>query len=227
MRGPIIIGLAAGAAALVVWQQWRAQQMSDAAPGWSWDGLGLKVFTDAADVITDAVTETGATVGAMIGLGPKASEYAAMLNESNVQAFLQVIRDGEGTAGAMGYQTMVGGGLFYDMADHPRQFVAIRSGNTTIRSSAAGAYQMLSRTWDEAKSAMGLPDFSPASQDIAALFLINRRGALDDVRAGRLDAAIRRTAKEWASLPGSPYGQPTRTMAQASNVYQSAGGVIA
>jgi len=35
------------------------------------------------------------------------------------------------------------------------------------------------------------------------------------VKAGRFDAAVAKCAKEWASLPGSPYGQPVKTLDQA------------
>jgi NAD-dependent dihydropyrimidine dehydrogenase PreA subunit len=46
----------------------------------------------------------------------------------------------------------------------------------------------------------------------------------EDVLAGRLGDAIAKCAREWASLPGSPYGQPTRTMAQARATYEQFGG---
>ena len=47
------------------------------------------------------------------------------------------------------------------------------------------------------------------------------------MRAGRIEAAIAKCNREWASLPGSPYGQPTRTMAQALATYDAAGGMRA
>ncbi len=101
----------------------------------------------------------------------------------------------------------------------------IRSLN--VWSTAAGAYQFLSRTWDECRAALNLPDFSPDSQDKAAVFLIRRRKALDDVIAGRFEEAVRKCNLEWASLPGSPYGQPTKTMARARAVYERFGGQYA
>jgi muramidase (phage lysozyme) len=64
-------------------------------------------------------------------------------------------------------------------------------GKNQYTSTAAGAFQFLSRTWDECAKALGLTDFSPASQDLAAVFLIDRRKALDDVLAGRFDEAVR------------------------------------
>lgn len=146
---------------------------------------------------------------------------AASLDDANVRAFLMLIRTGEGTADGAGYTRLFGGGSFAGYTDHPRITVS-RSGYT---STAAGAYQILARTWDDLKSTNDLPDFSPASQDKAALILIRRRGALADVKAGRWDAAIRKTNKEWASLPGSPYGQPTLTMSRAKEVLLAYGGL--
>lgn len=149
------------------------------------------------------------------------------LNNQNLQAFLAMIRAAEGTAGPAGYRTLFGGAVFDSFADHPRRTVTARLGGGTISSTAAGAYQILSRTWDEARAALNLPDFSPESQDIAAAFLIRRRGALRDVMEGRLDVAIVKCAREWASLPGSPYGQPTISSDKARLLFAQYGGMEA
>lgn len=61
---------------------------------------------------------------------------------------------------------------------------------------------------------------------MGALFLIKRRGALEDVIAGRFESAVKKCNREWASLPGSPYGQPTKTMADALDVYVKHGGTF-
>ncbi len=147
-------------------------------------------------------------------------ELRAALQSPNVAAFLRLIREGETSQAENAYRMMFGGGLFDGFADHPRQKITRGS----LTSTAAGAYQFLSRTWDECRSGLSLPDFSPASQDLAAVFLIRRRGALSDVLAGRITQAIEKCAKEWASLPGSPYGQPVQTMAGALAVYAKWGG---
>lgn len=147
------------------------------------------------------------------------------LSDSNVQAFLRVIRAGETSQDDAAYRTIVGGGKFESFADHPAERIYIPS--LRVWSTAAGAYQFLAGTWKECKDALGLPDFGPDSQDLAAVFLIRRRGALDDVIAGRLDQAIGKCAKEWASLPGSPYGQPVKSMAQCKTVYEQYGGKYA
>ena len=154
-----------------------------------------------------------------------AEELRKALLSANVQAFLRVIRAGESSQKQDAYRTLVGGTLFDSVADHPRRRVYIPRLN--VYSTAAGAYQFLVGTWDECAKALGLPDFSPASQDLAAVFLIRRRGALTDVLAGRVEKAIKKCAKEWASLPGSPYGQPVRTLPQALATYAKYSGSIA
>lgn len=136
----------------------------------------------------------------------------------NVQAFLMLIRTGEGTANGNGYRTLYGGALFSDLSQHPDR--AVTAGGIT--STAAGAYQFLYKTWQ----GLGLPDFSPANQDLGAVMLIKRRGALADVLAGRLDQAIAKCNKEWASLPGSPYGQPTLTLSRAYEKFAQWGGTL-
>jgi muramidase (phage lysozyme) len=148
--------------------------------------------------------------------------YLSLLDDPNVKAYFAVIRAGEGTSDSGGYSRHYGGTSFDSFADHPR--IAITAGRWT--STAAGAYQFLSRTWDECASALDLADFSPKNQDLAALFLIDRRKALEDVLAGRIEQAIAKCNREWASLPGSPYGQPVRTMEQALATYRAHGGEL-
>lgn len=149
-------------------------------------------------------------------------QLRAALANANVKAFLRVIRAGESSQDDDAYRMIVGGELIESFEDHPRKLVWIES--LKLSSTAAGAYQFLSRTWNGCAKALGLHDFLPASQNLAAVYLISGRGALADVLAGRIDAAIKKCALEWASLPGSPYGQPTRTMAQALATYAEWGG---
>ncbi len=147
-----------------------------------------------------------------------------MMLHPNLFAFLFLIRTAEGTADREGYSRLFGGKQFGSFADHPRQKVTCRLGKSTITSTAAGAYQLLAGTWDECRQALTLPDFSPESQDRAAIFLLRRRDALQDVLAGRLYMALEKCNHEWASLPGSPYGQPTISLDKALAAFTQAGG---
>jgi len=145
------------------------------------------------------------------------------LTDANVQAMLRVIRAGEGTSDEDGYRRMFTGPLFDSFAAHPN----IVHASGSLKSTAAGAYQFLHSTWAELVHQYGFQDFSPPCQDEGAVALIFRRHALDDVKAGDLDTAIAKCNREWASLPGSPYGQPVRTLAQATQVFTEHGGVLA
>lgn len=146
----------------------------------------------------------------------------------NVRAFLVMIRHGEGTSDDAGYSRMFGGKQFVGFDDHPRQVQTFAlKGGGSLSSSAAGAYQFLAKTWDGLVKQWGFKDFSPHSQDLGAIALILGRKALDDVIAGRFDDAVKKCNKEWASLPGSPYGQPTTTLEKAREIYQAAGGAFA
>lgn len=147
------------------------------------------------------------------------------LRNRNILAFLRAIRLGEGTLDADGYRRIVGGDLFDSFADHPRKRVWIE--RYQVWSTAAGAFQFLASTWDEMRAKYALPDFTPASQDKAAVGLLIRRKALDDVIAGRIEAAIAKCRLEWASLPGSPYGQRTESMQRVLDTYVASGGEFA
>jgi lysozyme len=138
------------------------------------------------------------------------------------RALLNTIRFAEGTwtnGRGDGYRMLYGGGQFRDMARHP-EFV-VTSGYS---SAAAGAYQFLPATWNEAARRLRLPDFQPASQDQAALYLMEKRGALARFdRQGLSHDVLALLAPEWASLPthhgGSYYGQPVKGAEELRRFY--------
>lgn len=148
------------------------------------------------------------------------------LRARNMQAFLRVIREGETSQDDSAYRMVFGGGFIESMAYHPRKPITDQLGGKAITSSAAGAYQFLSSTWDECAAELGLTDFGHDAQDLAAVYLIHRRGAFDDVIQGRIELAIKKCNREWASLPGSPYGQPVMTLERAIDTYKRWGGQI-
>lgn len=155
--------------------------------------------------------------------------HAAGGQARNLDAFLRLIRRLEvGTDGPEGYarvHTAVGRKMGADyltsLADHPR--VRVPYGTSTT--SAAGAYQFQEGTWDSAARALGLPDFSPASQDAAAVYLIKGRGALPDIVAGKIKAAVAKLRKEWSSLPGAKEAQLDQS--NFDRLYMSFGGGFA
>lgn len=153
----------------------------------------------------------------------KISKMALTTSQKNLKAFLLMIQYSEGTAGVNAYRILFGGGLFNDFSRHPNTPVK----KYGLTSTAAGAYQILYKTWVEVSKKLKLPDFTPASQDRAAIELIKRRKALEDVLAGRFSQAIEKCRKEWASLPGAGYGQKEHNASSLLAVYKIAGGTMA
>jgi len=163
-------------------------------------------------------------------------ENVKMATNPNIQAFLKLIRYAEGTAGVNGYKTLFGGKLFADYSRHPNvknPFYNKAKGRQDY-STAAGAYQFLYSTWKGLQVALNLPDFSPESQDRAAIELIRREGALKDVEAGRLATAIDKVQNIWASLPDVPggekasnYMQPEKKFEKLLAIYKQNGGGLA
>jgi muramidase (phage lysozyme) len=130
------------------------------------------------------------------------------------RALLNTIRFAEGTwaRGAdHGYRIMFGGGLMPSLERHPNR-VNYSGG---YASAAAGAYQFMPFTWALASRSLQLAGFGPDVQDQAALFLIQRRGALALADQGQFTPTLAaKLAPEWASFPtlagSSYYGQPVQ-----------------
>ena len=230
--GVLLIAAGAVGVALLL-----ARKQSGGTDAWYWGdnldqpyiinlGNGL---TDGVNEITDALSGVWDEItGGILNYSKMRAVTAADVGHPNVRAFAAVIRQGEGTADANGYRRIFGGELFTSYADHPRKRVTRTFKNgKTVTSTAAGVGQFLASTWDETARNMGLADFSPVNQDLALVGRIALRNALDDVKAGRFEVAIKKVAKEWASMPGSPYGQPVISMAQAKTAYSAAGGAFA
>jgi muramidase (phage lysozyme) len=175
----------------------------------------MKIFNQ------NAVVVAGLTLPALLLLMMNMNKTTVAFK--NIRAFLIMIQYAEGTYGKDGYRTLYGGSLFNDFSRHPNS----PQTKWGITSTAAGAYQILNKTWMELQAKLKLPDFSPVSQDKAAIELIRRRKALDDVYAGRWSQAIAKCRKEWASLPGAGYGQNEKNITNLLAVIKVAGGSTA
>jgi len=124
-----------------------------------------------------------------------------------------------------GYDVLVGSTWndvhrFDSYNDHPQIFVELPK--LGIRSSAAGRYQFLARTWDALAADLKLTTFAPWNQDRGAIELIRERNALKDIQTGRIEHAIERCAPTWASLPGAGYGQHENKMSALLGAYHEA-----
>jgi len=146
---------------------------------------------------------------------------------SAVQKLLRTLRFAEGTerGGPDSYRVMFGGSLAPDLKRHPDKVIKSPGG---YASSAAGAYQFLTPSWQSHAKALGLQDFSAYNQDLAATRAIRNRlmpiGGLATLEkegfSPRVSAAL---APEWASLPTesgkSYYGQPVKSLSELQKVF--------
>lgn len=135
----------------------------------------------------------------------------------NCIAWLRVIREGESSQNDDAFTELYGGSHFSGFDDHPRQRFDLPGGNYTT---AAGAYQITETTWNDFRAKYGLMSFTSDKQDACALWLTDRAGALDDVIAGRLDAAIQRCSKVWTSLAIA------KRQAEAPQIFAAYGGTL-
>ena len=140
------------------------------------------------------------------------------------RALLNTIRYAEGTwkdGKDKGYRIMYGGGQFQDLSRHPERVIVKR-----YSSAAAGAYQFLPKTWKGVAKELRLASFEPRHQDQAALHLVERRGALNEIdQQGLTKDAMAKLAPEWASFPTkagrSAYGQPVKSHQELTSFYSS------
>ena len=123
------------------------------------------------------------------------------IDSPNVRAFLKLIRYAEHYPDQSDnfYLILFGGGMFSDVTTHPRKLVHRWGKDST----AAGAYGINEQAWDEAVKHGVAADFSPASQDRIAFWLIGTRHAVSDVCEGDVSAAASKLRTVWSSLPGA------------------------
>jgi muramidase (phage lysozyme) len=155
----------------------------------------------------------------------------ALGQDPNVARLLPTIRYAEGTLGSDGYNTTFGYKKFSSLDDHPRMLV--KSGK--YASDAAGAYQALSTTWDEARQKVGLKSFAPEEQDLFGLHVADgalaHLGGLGYVAKHGLDVKVADALSgKWASFPTertgtSAYGQGGKSYAELAAFYEKRGGV--
>jgi muramidase (phage lysozyme) len=155
---------------------------------------------------------------------------------ANVRAFLALIRQVEPSPPG-DYTSIAGGDHFSDFSEHP--FVLEPDRVKKLGTTASGAYQMVKKTWAYARDALELSDFSPASQDAAAAWLLQYKvpgqniiepggtGNIELIEAGDFRAALAAYAPEWEALQKMLQGRYPVTLDQAQAIYSDAGGQVA
>lgn len=227
MRAPTVFVIAASAAFLLLRSK-TAQAMTDYAD------------QDTSDVPRESDANPDTTPPLDIpfdyewnpGYGTEAENV-----DRRIKAFLYMIRASEhvyprDVENNACYHLFYGGSVFRNYADHP-----VNTGEKTgvplpdamcaaaglgpgCVSTAAGAYQFIKGTWNRIREiAPRLPDFSPQSQDWAAIRLLDQIGALRLITAGDIPGAIAKASGTWASLPGSTAQQNPKKLAYAMDRY--------
>ena len=226
MNARAVLLLTAGGLLLLSTSTARASV--EAGEGMALPSFDLDNLLDKTDTFMNVITEQPANV---------ANDVAGR----NISAFIGMIHWAEGTASqadpyavCYGYRHTV-----QNFANHPAVTGEWRGEKLSDAmcanagfgpgcvSTAAGAAQIIKPTWVRLAAKLGLPDFSPASQDAATVELIRSRGALEDVKAGRVADAIVKCKNEWASLPGNYAKQGQRSIANLVAQYQQNGGYTA
>ncbi|OXA74207.1 hypothetical protein B0A56_12805 [Flavobacterium columnare NBRC 100251 = ATCC 23463] len=176
--------------------------------------------------------------------------------EAKIRAFMRVLRIAEGTGEyvkdtktardpQLGYTTWFSGsGNNFTLSDdHPR---IINSNSTnTLRSSAAGAYQIMSWKFDELNGyeivfkdgyyqkkdpenyikkndkakKYDAKGFSQLSQDRLCVIILKDIGTLTKLLKNDIKGAISNSSGTWVSLPGATAGQPTAKMQETLDYY--------
>lgn len=233
-RAALAILLLAGAGAAWAYRRAaafdQAPEAAPADPSW-WDGWAQQL-PSLDGWIQGNQAETDQKVQAMT---------AIIDSDANVRAFLEAIARAEGTAGqpdpyrvCYAYRHTI-----QSFNDHPAQTGEWKGEKLPDHlckaaglspgcvSTAAGKYQITRPTWNKLKSRLGLRDFTPASQDAAAVELLRESGALEFAKQGMVADAVQSARRIWASLPGAGYEQPERSLAWVQAQFAAAGGVLA
>lgn len=169
-----------------------------------------------------------------------------LVNNPKIKAFLNTIGYAEGA----NYNTIVKGTVvssktdkslvgkknatFSDFSKHPETLVKVNSKG--LKSTAAGKYQIMADTWNTTidkkgvkhiglKDRLGLTDFSPKSQDLAAVQKMIDKGMVDSILKGDIKTAINLGSGTWASLPntngvGNYKDQNAKSLNDLQNVYK-------
>lgn len=207
------------------------KKLNDNAPGWlkpylpTLEVMSLAYWTEV--LTNDLFNYWG---GAKYSDGSASqTPLAAKGLSGGAAALLRGISSAEGA----GYDSLYGGGTFSGYGEFPQW--AGRKGPTGLPTHAAGRYQFEPGTWARAAKALGLKDFSPESQDKAALWLAQQTykgNLLTDLASNNPKAIAHITAvlsSQWAGLKTHPnalaanLGAPAAARASAAGSLQYSG----
>jgi lysozyme len=219
-QGPALI-----LAGLVAWMVFRPREAA---------ALQVDVASNDASVVP-AAAATNLITNQVYEAQTIPPEVRAMNDpQANISAFLYMIRSTEhvyprDVVNDAAYSIFYGGSKFQSFRDHPvitgeKRGVTLSDAMCKAAglkpgcvSTSAGAYQLIKPTCVRLRDKLGLPDFSPLSQDQAAVELLDEIGATNLILAGDIEGAIHKASRIWASLPGSSAQQNPKALSYALN----------
>jgi murein DD-endopeptidase MepM/ murein hydrolase activator NlpD len=209
------------------WQAYKEQQKSGRRKLTSWflpiaaclpaiAFMTLKPVNDGVSLVVNTLGLMGSVASWAAPSDLEQSEQSAAVDDPKIMAFLDTIAWAEGT------------GDNYDIAYTFAKLPSLDKHSETIRcdetgslcSDAEGRYQTLSTTWKSWAAAAGVTDFSPLSQDKAAIAGLKSAGVYDMILAGDIKGASCAVGKVWASFPCNDYGQGQKDAGQLEQIYQ-------
>jgi lysozyme len=207
-----------------------AQLTSDTAAGYAaGDGSGV-IEADQALIAAAADALNNATAAA----DQAASDATAGVDQNGqLAALLATIRQYESKNN---YLILYGSTAnTYGLSDHPYflgwpgvilppNYCIAAKQPIGCKTTAAGAYQFISTTWRASQNPGS--DFSPASQDAAAVNLLTKIGAVAALQAGDVQGAFKAASTQWASMPYSTSGQPKANLTAVLDTFTAAGGIV-
>ncbi|MEM9542976.1 MAG: peptidoglycan DD-metalloendopeptidase family protein [Cyanobacteria bacterium P01_E01_bin.42] len=162
------------------------------------------------------------------------SEYQikkACIYVARIRAFLDVISWAEtGSIGEASYTVIVfkGGNRIKNFSTHPfvgggwkanQNCAFIRRAGKRVCSSASGRYQIMDFNYRSLTKNEIIRDFTPASQDKAAIYYLQQKGVLKDIAFGNFEKAACKVGGHWASFPCNNYRQPQKKIQQLRYVF--------
>jgi len=184
-------------------------------------GAGLGTVEDpvATYLRISAATDPSNTAPAILA-SKSATIPQQKLEDARFRAFLHLIRYDEngGVSDDQAYLARFGGKdpmtdaemKNYKPKAEPWKHRKKKGGPLEIDwETAAGAYGIVEDTWKDAKAKLGVVDFDKKSQDRVVVYIIETKHATEDIRAGRIEIAIKKLNSQWSSLPGGVQSRQT------------------
>jgi muramidase (phage lysozyme) len=214
----MLVGAVAGAALYMLARGSRQEVVEDGE-----NGMVLKVGLDTT-------LQLDASFGS-INWNNAARVPDELRYNSQVKAFMRVIREGESSQGQEAYYMLNGGDLYKRANGYPADLIEVphpRVYGKGASTTASGAYQIVYQTWVNTAKLRGMeenPIMSPLNQERMVLSLMAVRGAVPAIIRGDVATAIRRLELEWQCFQPVVMLRQGRSVETYRRVFEAWGGV--